>query len=188
VSHQVSSVSKLPVLYVISCGSTPAAQLPEFVTFAQAQDWEVCVIATPQGMKFLDAARLADLSGHPVRSEYKRPEDPDVLPPPDAFVIAPATFNTINKLAGGISDTLALGLLNEGIGLRAPVAAAPWSNAALLNHPALQRSMATLSEWGVRFILDPEQPAGVGEFPWDKVREILSQPRGDLALPQVTVS
>jgi hypothetical protein len=45
----------------------------------------------------------------------KHPDEPDVLPPPDAFIIAPATFNTINKLATGISDTLALGLVNEGI-------------------------------------------------------------------------
>jgi phosphopantothenoylcysteine synthetase/decarboxylase len=172
------------VLYVIACGSRPAAQLPEFVTFAQGEGWDVCVIATPQGTKFLDAEQLADLSGHPVRSQYKRPEEPDVLPPPDAFVIAPATFNTVNKLAQGISDTLALGLLNEGIGANAPVAAAPWPNQALLNHPAFQRSIAALSEWGIRIILDPEQPAGVGVFPWNKVREILGQLRDDLAVPR----
>jgi phosphopantothenoylcysteine synthetase/decarboxylase len=184
----VPSVLRPLVPYVIACGSRPAAQLPEFVTFAQADGWDVCVIATPQGTKFLDAQRLAELSGHPVRSQYKHPEEPDVLPPPDAFIIAPATFNTINKLAQGISDTLALGLLNEGIGRRAPVAAAPWPNAALLNHPMFQRSIAALSAWGVRVILDPEQPAGVGIFPWDQVRNILSQLRDELAVPQITVS
>jgi hypothetical protein len=81
----------------------------------------VCVIVTPDGAKFADLAGLAELTGHPVRSQYKQPDDPDVLPPPDAFVVAPATFNTINKWANGISGTLALGLLNEALGgLRVP--------------------------------------------------------------------
>ena len=115
-----------PVLYVVGCGGRPAGHLPAFVRFAQGQGWDVCVIATPDGAKFLDAPDLAGLTGHPVRVRYKRPEEPDVLPPPDAFVIAPATFNTINKLAHGISDTLALGLLNEAIGLGLPIIAVPW--------------------------------------------------------------
>jgi hypothetical protein len=60
-----------------------------------------------------DSAELARLTGHPVRSEYKHPDEPDVLPPPDAIVVAPATTNTTIKWAAGISDTLALGLLVE---------------------------------------------------------------------------
>src|SRR5215510_10655650 len=60
----------------------------------------------------------------------------DVLPPATAFAAAPATFNTINKWAAGISDTLALGLLNEAIGLGLPIVAVPWPNAALARHPA----------------------------------------------------
>lgn len=133
----------------------------------------MCVIATPNGMKFLDAARLADLTGYPVRSQYKQPDEPDVLPPADALVVAPATFNTINKWAHGISDTLALGLLNEATGLRLPIVAAPWLGLGLLHHPALQRSIAELRRWGVRIILDPDHPALPGgslAFPWDKVR------------------
>ena len=105
-----------PVLYVVACGGPPAAQLDAFAGFAQQHGWDVCVIATPDGTKFLDAERLAELTGHPVRSQYKQPDDPDVLPPADAFVVAPGTFSTINRLALGISDTLALGLLNEGLG------------------------------------------------------------------------
>ena len=60
-------------------------------------------IATPDGSKFLDAGNLAGLSGHPVRVRYKRPDEPDVLPPPNALVVAPATFNTVNKWAQGIA-------------------------------------------------------------------------------------
>jgi phosphopantothenoylcysteine synthetase/decarboxylase len=177
----VSAAEIGPVLYLIVCGGRPAGQLPEFVCFAQAQGWDVCVIATPDGTKFLDAARLAELTGHPVRSQYKDPDEPDVLPPANAFIIAPATFNTINKLAQGISDTLALGLLNEAVGLGLPMVAVPWPNVALYRHPVFQRSIATLQQWGVRVILDPDQLPGGDEsppvFPWEELRAGLSELR-----------
>jgi phosphopantothenoylcysteine synthetase/decarboxylase len=148
------------------------------VTHAQETGWDVCVIATPDGMKFLDAARLADLTGYPVRSQYKQPDEPDVLPPADAVIVAPATFNTINKWAHGISDTLALGLLNEATGLRLPIVAAPWLGPGLLHHPALRASIDSLRQWGVRIILDwnhPAQPGGSSVFPWDQVRSQLGE-------------
>jgi hypothetical protein len=92
------------VLYVIACGGRPAGDLPRFTERALTVGWDVCVIAIPSGMKFLDPGRLAAITGHPVRSDYQRPDEPDVLPPADAFVVAPATFNTINKLAAGVFD------------------------------------------------------------------------------------
>jgi len=171
---------KQPVLYVVACGGFPAGQLPEFVSFAQEQGWDVCVIATPEGTKFLDLARLADQTGHPVRTQYKQPDEPDVLPPADALVVAPATFNTINKWAHGISDTLALGLLNEATGLGLPIVAVPWLSAALLRHPAFQHSIRALREWGVRIVLDPDhpaRPAGAAAFPWGKLRSGLADLR-----------
>jgi phosphopantothenoylcysteine synthetase/decarboxylase len=173
-----------PVLYVVACGARPAGQLPAFVRDAQTQGWDVCVIATPDGAKFIDAGNLAGLTGYPVRTHYKRPDEPDVLPPPDALVVAPATFNTVNKWAQGISDTLALGLLNEAIGLGLPMIVAPWPNAALAAHPVFIRSLGALSEWGVRLLFDPNRlppaPARRGEtppppvpFPWDELRALL---------------
>lgn len=56
-----------PVLYLIACGGRPAGQLADFVRFAQGLGWDVCVIATPDGTKFLDPEALAELTGHPVR-------------------------------------------------------------------------------------------------------------------------
>lgn len=170
-----------PVLYIVACGAYASGHLAEFIAFAQDKDWDVCVIATAEGTKFMDAARLAELTGHPVRSQYKQPDEPDVLPPPDAFVVAPATFNTINKWANGISDTLALGLLNEALGMGLPIIAAPWPNAGLLRHPAFQRSVADLREWGVRIILDPDLRADVAAFPWDELRAALTDLSLDVA-------
>lgn len=176
-----------PVLYVVACGGPPAGRLADFVGFARRQGWDACVIATPDGTKFLDAGRLAELTGHPVRSQYKHPDEPDVLPPADAFVIAPATFNTINKLARGISDTLALGLVNEAVGRGLPIIAVPWPNADLARHPVFPRSVAALREWGIRVILDPARLPGAGSepavFPWDELRAELTNLHSAMAQP-----
>lgn len=167
----------MPVLYLIACGARPAGEAAGFVRSAQADGWDVCVIATPDGAKFLDAGHLAELTGHPVRMHYKQPDEPDVLPPPDAMVVAPATFNSLSKLAAGITDTLALGLVSEAIGLGLPVIAAAWAGAALASHPAFERSIAALRGWGITVIHDPgrSQPgAGGPAFPWDELRAWLA--------------
>jgi phosphopantothenoylcysteine synthetase/decarboxylase len=172
------------VLYVIACGGRPAGDLPAVVLEAQAGGWEVCVIATPSALKFMDLAHLAELTGHVVRYDYKQPDEPDVLPPADAMVVAPATFNTINKWAAGISDTLALGLLNEALGLGLPVVAVPFPNIALAQHPAFRRSMRELEALGVHLLFDPDAyplptpnlgPASRDLFPWQALREELAK-------------
>jgi phosphopantothenoylcysteine synthetase/decarboxylase len=70
-------------------------------------------------------------------------------------VVGPATFNTINKWAAGISDTLALGLLTEAIGKRLPMVALPFINAAQAEHPAFQGSVDRLRAVGVQLLYDP---------------------------------
>jgi phosphopantothenoylcysteine synthetase/decarboxylase len=146
------------VLYVISCGS-PAAQLvPRFVEAVQAAGWHACVISSPDGRKFLNIPLLERLTGHPVRSQYKHPDEPDILPRADAVVAFPATFNTLNKWALGISDTLAVGLLCEYTGLRVPVIAVPCigSGSGLDTHPAFERSLRELRAYGVHVVYDHE--------------------------------
>lgn len=145
-----------PVLYVISCGSPAARFVPAFVEIALADGWTVCVVVSPDGRKFVDAEALEQLTGFPVRSEYKHPDEPDVLPPADVVVAYPATFNTLNKWALGISDTLAVGLLCEYMGLHKPVMAVPCvgTNSGLDTHPAFQRSLESLGEQGVHVVYD----------------------------------
>lgn len=171
----MSSDLAKPVLYVVACGGRPAGYLSPFIKHAQTQGWDVCVIATPSALKFMDTEELAQLTGHVVRYEYKQPDEPDVLPPPDAMIVAPATFNTINKWAGGISDTLALGLLNEAIGLALPIIAVPFPNTALARHPAFTDNVAKLRSYGIQLVFDPEHyplptpnmgPPSVELFPW----------------------
>jgi phosphopantothenoylcysteine synthetase/decarboxylase len=118
----------------------------------------VCVISSPDGRRFLNIELLERLTGHPVRSQYKDPDEPDILPRADAVVAFPATFNTLNKWALGISDTLAVGLLCEYTGLGLPVIAAPCvgTGSGLDTHPAFQRSLEELRACGVHVVYDRE--------------------------------
>jgi len=174
-------VERRPVLYVIASGAAPARELPALIS-AVTDDWDTCVITTPEGSRFFDICRVTELTGHPVRSSFKDPDAPDMLPPADALAAAPATFNTINKWAAGISDTLALGLLNEAIGLGLPIVTVPWPNAPLARHPAFGRSISTLRDCGVQVILDAghlpdDDNSGQAEFPWEALRAELARMR-----------
>jgi len=155
------------ILYVITCASASAPRIQRFVVQAQAAGWDVCVILTPHATKFVDVAMLAHLTGHPVRSEYKHPEEPDVLPRADAVVALPVTFNTLNKWALGISDTLALGILCEYTGRRTPIVAVPGVTTAsgLDTHPAFLRSMRMLRRYGVHLLYEPEAYPPRNEVP-----------------------
>lgn len=162
-------------LYLIVCGSPVARDVGHLVTLAQIDGWDVCVVATPDGRKFLDVDAVVAQTGHPVRSGYKNPGDPDVLPPPDAIVVAPATVNTVNKWSAGITDTLALGLLVEAQGRGLPLIAVPYTNSAMASHPALQESLKRLRGWGVTVLFGDDvvrlHPPGMAErqlhaFPW----------------------
>jgi len=160
-----------------------------YIEQMRGDGWDTCVIATPSARKFMHADRLAEISGHVVRHEYKQPGEQDVLPPPDAVVVAPATFNTINKWAAGISDTLALGMLNEAVGLQLPIIAVAFPDVALARHPAFRNSVEILRSWGVRLIFDPERyplpapnmgPAAVELFPWKALMTELAEVRHEL--------
>lgn len=173
------------VLYVIVCGSPLAGRVGRLVDLAQRAGWDVCVVTTPDGAKFVDAAALARQTGHPVRSRYKNPDDPDVLPPADAMVVCPATVNSVNKWAVGITDTLALGLLVEGQGRGLPIVAVPYTNDAMAAHPAFRAALDTLRGWGVTVLFGddvyPLHPPGTGgrylhTFPWERILPTLPDP------------
>lgn len=120
---------------------------------------------------------LEQLTQHPVRSDYKRPEDPDALPKADAVIVFPATFNTLNKWALGISDTLALGLLCELTGLGLPIVAVPSfrTGGGLDLHPAFKRSMRMLRRYGVHVLYEPEIYPPRNHVPAEMILETLHQ-------------
>lgn len=163
------------VLYLVVCAAPPARAIGELVALTQRRGWTVCVIATPQASTWVDADALTSQTGYPVRSIYKDPDDPDVLPRADAVAVVPATFNTINKWAAGISDTFALGILNEALGLGLPIVVVPYAKPPLAAHPAFGRSLAFLRENGATLTateaIRPNVPDG--PFLWDAVLDAL---------------
>jgi phosphopantothenoylcysteine synthetase/decarboxylase len=165
------------VLYVIVCGAGPASEVGRLVDQAQERGWQVHVIATPAALAFVDSSALEVQTGNPVRSQYRMPGDAKQrsLPNADAIVVAPATYNTINKWALGVSDTYALGVLAESIGLGIPVVVLPFVNTALASRGPFLRAVEALRAEGVRVILGPGElephPPGTGgtripSFPW----------------------
>jgi len=156
VGLRVTTIPAPGVLYVLVCGSPMARDVDVLVDLAQRDGWEVCVITTPDGRKFVDVAALETKTGHLVRTDYKNPGDPDVLPAADAMIVAPATVNTVNKWAAGITDTLVLGLLVEGYGYGVPTAVVPYTNRVMALHPALHDSLAKLRDWGVHVLYGDE--------------------------------
>jgi hypothetical protein len=163
------------VLYVIGCAAMPVLDLPARLPDIQARGWDTCLILTPAASAWLapQLPELEELTGHPVRDGYKNPGDPDKLPPADALFAVPSTVNTINKMASGISDTLALGLLTECIAWPKPIVMMPFTNRAQGGHPRFRQNVADLRSWGVRVLLGddvmPLREPGQGQpdtFPW----------------------
>lgn len=162
------------VLYIVAGGAEPVVRVSALITAAQRRGWDTCLVVTPTAARWLagDLTDLAELTGHSVRSAYKMPGEADALPPADAMLIAPATFNMINQWAAGLSETLALGLINEALGMGIPLVAVPWVNGPLSRHPALGASLRRLREAGVT-VIDPEPGLDGGGIDWERVLDAL---------------
>lgn len=172
------------VVYLIICGAGPTMHAVNFVEAAHASGWDCHVIATPTGAKFADLDALEATSGHPVTIEHRKPGTPrrDRLDA-NAVVIAPATANTICKLAAGIADTYALDVASEHIGLGIPTVVVPFANSALTRRAPYRRATATLTEEGVIFLEMPDHEPHHGgplaeQFPWNQAMAIAAKLTG----------
>jgi phosphopantothenoylcysteine decarboxylase / phosphopantothenate---cysteine ligase len=155
-------------------GGIAAYKALELVRLATKAGHAVRVIQTPVSQRFVGAASFAALTGAPVLTEeFERdpargaypgdaaPEhDPishlELVHNADAFVIAPASANTIAKLAHGLADNL---LTSAALAATGPVVVAPAMNNHMWEHPATRANVATLRARGV-LIVEP----GTGEL------------------------
>lgn len=142
------------VLSIIVCGAGPAAAIKTLVTLAHNRGWTVQIIATPAALDFFDQAAIEKQTGNPVKSQYSKPDAPRSYIP-DGIVVAPATYNTINKWAQGISDTYALGVLAELTSLDIPIVVLPFVNSALASRAPFRHSVESLRSEGVQILLGP---------------------------------
>jgi phosphopantothenoylcysteine synthetase/decarboxylase len=173
--NEPTSIASL-VLYLIVCAAPPAQQTSDVVSLLQSTGWDVCVIATPQAARWMDLPALSALTGYVVRTDYKLPGEADPLPKADAILAMPATFNTINKWAQGIGDTLAASILCEALGRGTPpVIAVPCLKMDLVRHPAFSRNIALLRECGVRVLHEPERYPSPLMVPRNEVLETLRE-------------
>lgn len=171
-----AGLARRPVLYWILCAAPPALAWEQPLRQLQEDGWDVYVVPTETTASWLDLDHLAQATGHQVRVRPRRPDEADELPAAGAVLLAPATFNTLNKWAAGINDSLALGLLNELLGLGVPIVVATYCKAALAAHPAYRANLELLRQEGA-VVLEVEESITVAEggFSWRPVRAALGQ-------------
>jgi phosphopantothenoylcysteine synthetase/decarboxylase len=140
------------VVYLILSGTTTAARCPEILYGLVGLGFTtVIAIPTPNASRVIALRELADVPGAQVVESYF---DLAIRPRPRRGVVlfAPCSFNSLNKLAHGVADTLALSVTAEAIGRGTPVIVGPSLNQPLLDHPEAQASLQKLPGWGVTIV------------------------------------
>lgn len=181
-------------LRIVVCGAGPAADVATLMQAAHRQSWTVELFATASARSLLDMPAVEALAGAPVRSSYKEIQrGPRSVPRVDALVIAPATYNTVNKVALGIADTYVLTSIAEMIGRGVPTVVVPFVNAALASRAPFGLAVSRLRAEGVRVMLGPDDdwqphPPGTGAeqqaaFPWGRAFRLVAAAAEQRAKP-----
>jgi phosphopantothenoylcysteine synthetase/decarboxylase len=149
------------VAYLVLSGTTTAARCPELLRELIGLGFStVIALPTPNASRVISGRELADVAGAQVVQSYFdlaiRPR-----PPRGVVLFAPCSFNSLNKLAHGIADNLAMSVVAEAIGRGTPVIVGPSLNAPLLAHPEAQASLKKLASWCVTIV----PPVDEGEGP-----------------------
>lgn len=116
---------------------------------------EVRVVMTPLAKQFITPLTMATLSKNPILVEFFNPENGawnshvSLGEWADCYLIAPATANTLAKMATGVADNL---LLTTYLSARCPVVVAPAMDLDMYAHPATQQNLRTLAGRGVRIV------------------------------------
>jgi phosphopantothenoylcysteine decarboxylase/phosphopantothenate--cysteine ligase len=180
------------VLLAVS-GGISAYKAVEFARLATRAGHAVRVIQTPASLKFVGSASFEAITGAPVlvdqferdpaRGAYPGEQPPDHDPAVhlelvrrcDVYLIAPASANTIAKLAAGLADNL---LTSAYLACKSPVAIAPAMNNNMYEHPATQANIDALRKRGVR-VIEPGTGALASRGEWGIGR--LAEPQDLLA-------
>ena len=151
---------RLDVVYLVLSGTSTASRCPELLRGLIGLGFStVIAIPTPNASRVIAPRDLADVEGVQVVESYFdlaiRPR-----PPRGVVLFAPCGFNSLNKLAHGIADNLALSVVAEAIGRGTPVIVGPSLNQPLLDHPVAQASLRTLPAWRVTIVPPVDGDAG----------------------------
>lgn len=156
------------ILFIFS-GSIACYKACEAVSRLVQNGHKVRTVATPSALKFIGPATLEGLTGSPVLSDIfatgSAMEHINLTRWADVVIVAPATANTINRLAAGLSDDLP-GALFLAHDRTKPWLIAPAMNPEMWSHPATVAAVDKLKSWGIRFL-----PTGVGRTACGEVGE-----------------
>lgn len=157
----------------MASAAPPVLKLDELLKLLPERGWSTSVILTPTATSWIQAYGVANNWDVEVRSEPDLPLSRGSLPVADAVLAAPLTFNTLNQWASGVSNSLALGVLNELLGASIAITAVPCAKTALRAHPAYAESISLLSAAGVE-LLDPDEVTfrdsdGLVNFRWPDI-------------------
>lgn len=151
------------VLY-LGVTAVPGAQNTiDRIRAEQEAGWDVCLLATERSLHWFDAAQVEAVTGHEIQSRMRVYPEPLFEPLGNKMVVAPAGFNSINKIALGLADDMVSGLACEAIARRVPLVIEPQMSDGFSNHPAFADSIKRLADAGVDFVWnDPSiRPNGI---------------------------
>jgi phosphopantothenoylcysteine decarboxylase/phosphopantothenate--cysteine ligase len=138
-------------------GSIAAYKSAHIIRLLIKEGAEIKVIMTPLAKEFITPLTLATLSKNPILIDFFDPTNGDWNSHvdlglwADAYLIAPATANTIGKMAAGIADNL---LLTTYFSAKCPVFVAPAMDLDMFAHPAMTRNLDSLKSIG-NYIIEP---------------------------------
>ena len=138
-------------------GSIAAYKAADLASQLTKQGCEVRVVLTADALRFITAVPFKTLSRHAVVTDLYddvegwQPTHIKLADEADLLLIAPATANTIAKLAQGLADD-ALSCVALALNTEAKLLLAPAMNGKMWLHPATQQNVATLKARGVEFI------------------------------------
>ena len=142
-------------------GSIAAYKAAELTSLLTKQGCDVRVVLTADALRFITAVSFKTLSRHPVvtdlydEEEGWQPTHIKLADEANLLLIAPATANTIAKLALGLAND-ALSCVALALSPQAKILVAPAMNGKMWLHPATQQNVATLKSRSVEFI-GPEE-------------------------------
>ena len=142
-------------LFHFITGAGSCRRAPEIAHALIGEGMTLYSVLTPNVSMVLPPETLLDMPGNHWIRDYGEP--PLDVFPFGTMLVAPCTFNTLNKLVAGIADNLATAMLGDAIGAGCPVVIAPGMNRGQWNNPRVAESVATLERWGCTIV--PPEPA-----------------------------
>ena len=160
------TTSKSRILFILT-GSIACYKACNVISKLVQSGYDVQVVASTSALNFIGAATLEGLSGKPVLSDLwatgKAMDHIQLMRWADLILIAPATANTINKMAGGIGDDL-ISTLFLAHDFKKPLLIAPAMNTSMYIHPVTKSSIARLQGLGINILETASGVLACGEI------------------------